>query len=98
MALCQLELMTSHQRNHSCLILILEIKGKYFQIKKVYSMNDCRHISASALLAHWDRMGVVDAEEVLADLGVRDMEEGNIVEQLDTWCREQLMLGVEMIR
>ena len=57
-----------------------------------------RHISPSALMAYWDRMGVVDAEEVLADLGVRDMEEGIMVELLDTWCREQVMLGLEMIR
>ena len=55
-------------------------------------------VSPSTLLAYLDRLGVVDAEEVLADLGVRDMEEGIIVEQLDTWCREQLMLGVDMIR
>ena len=73
-------------------------KGQVFSNKKVCSMNVCRHISASALLAHWDRMGVVDAEEVLADLGVGNMAEGIAVEQLDTWCREQVMLGIEMIR
>ena len=58
----------------------------------------CSHISPSALLDYWERVGVVDVEEVFEDLGVRNMEEGIMVEQLDTWCREQVMLGIEMIR
>ena len=37
-------------------------------------------------------------EEVLEDLGVRDLEENIEVKQIDSWINEQIMQGIEVIR
>ena len=39
-----------------------------------------------------------NAEEVLTDLGVKDMEEMIQKEKVDTFIREQIIQGIDIIR
>ena len=55
-------------------------------------------ISLSALLYYWDSLGVRNVEEVLEDLGVRDLEENIELKQIDSWITDQIMQGIEVIR
>jgi hypothetical protein len=85
-------------RNLSCSPLIPKIKGRLLVFLICKYIKHFSFISPSALLSYWDSLGVRNVEEVLEDLGVRDLEENIELKQIDSWINEQIMQGIEVIR
>jgi len=63
-----------------------------------FGSDNAVNISAQELLTYWERLGMSNAEEVLTDLGVKDMEEMIQKEKVDTFIREQIIQGIDIIR
>ena len=85
-------------RNLSCSTLITKIMGMLLVFLRCKYIKQFSLISPSALLSYLDSLGVRNAEEVLEDLGVRDLEENIALKQIDSWVNDQIMQGIEVVR